>query len=51
MKDLEKAKKMKVDDIRVRLPLHLSNQIWSRVYAEGKDRSKVVREALEKAFA
>jgi hypothetical protein len=50
MNQLEKLKKRNVDDIRVRIPMHLHNRIEEKVVTENKTRSKVIREALERAL-
>jgi predicted DNA-binding protein len=50
MKNFRKLQNIKVDLLRTRLPLHISNLIERKVFATGRTRSQVVREALEKSL-
>jgi metal-responsive CopG/Arc/MetJ family transcriptional regulator len=50
MRKQEKYKTALIDRMMVRIPLHLHNRLESRMFEENKTRSKVIREALEKAL-
>jgi hypothetical protein len=50
MRKQEKYKTALIDRMMVRIPLHLHNRLEARMFEENKTKSKVIREALEKAL-
>lgn len=50
MKRQDKYKTALIDRMMVRIPLHLHNRLEARMFEENKTKSKVIREALEKAL-